>query len=274
MLTDTEIKQFKEEGFVITQGLDFALLDRLRAASQGEAAKVKAANGGKGGGRYIVQLQPGAFADYLASPIVMQAIHDMLGPQVHWGYLHCLLGDWEDNRAMVWHRDGMDKHANREAEMEIINRRQQLVQWNCPLYDGDSCFRFVPGSHRRPISDQELEALRTDPRADMPGQVVAELKLGETVYYNNTMLHQGVYHQGLKRETLHGGCLATDSRWGSYSSGMDKDYMLEPGYLESMPASLRPWLAGTIDFVRQVQAGHIRKGDELGSVAYVGSLVG
>lgn len=38
----------------------------------------------------------------------------------------------------------------------------------------------------------------------MPDQLVVELKAGEMVFYNNNILHRGVYRSDVERMTLHG----------------------------------------------------------------------
>lgn len=39
---------------------------------------------------------------------------------------------------------------------------------------------------------------------EMPGQLVVELEAGDVVFYDNNILHRGVYDSGQERMTLHG----------------------------------------------------------------------
>ena len=269
MLNQEQVDHFFEQGYVITDPLDSGLLLRLREASRVEVEKARAVN--PNNLSYNIDLQPGPFADYLASPYVLDVVQDLLGTDIFGLYLHCRGGDFKYAHKMVWHRDGMDRHYTVEQEMKILTRRTKTAQWNCALYDGDSCFCFVPGSHRRPISSQELACFKADPRGDLRGQQVAELKAGESIYYNNSALHQGVYQRGQHRETLSGGCKAL-SVPGSHTYARDKEYMLEPGYVETMPVRLRPYLKTSIQLIRKIKTGSVREGDALGSVAYMEML--
>ena len=266
MLNQEQIDQFFEQGYLIANPLDSGLLQRLREASRVEVETARAVN--PNDLSYTIALQPSPFADYLASPYVLDVVQDLLGSEIHDLSLHCRGGNFKYAHKMVWHRDGMDRHHTVEEEMRILTRRLKTIQWNCALYDGDACFHFVPGSHRRPISAQELASFKANPRADLPGQMVAELKAGETIYYNNSALHQGVYQTGQRRETLSGGFKAL-SVPGSQHYACDKEYMLEPGYLETMPVRLRPCLEASIQLIRDIKAGRVRKGDALGSAAYM-----
>lgn len=61
---------------------------------------------------------------------------------------------------------------------------------------------MVPGSQKRARTDKERAA---DPyKKDLPGQLVAKLKAGDVVFYDNNILHRGVYDSGKERMTLHG----------------------------------------------------------------------
>ncbi|KAF1998429.1 hypothetical protein P154DRAFT_439262 [Amniculicola lignicola CBS 123094] len=100
-----------------------------------------------------------------------------------------------------WHRDDIPAEAVAEEEMERLTKPAWHAQWNLPLYD-DSSLIVVPGSHRRPRTQIEREADPYD--AELPGQQVVRLKAGEVVFYNNNILHRGVYSEDAERMTLHG----------------------------------------------------------------------
>ena len=75
------------------------------------------------------------------------------------------------------------------------------AQWNLPLYD-DQSLVVVPGSHVRARTEEERNA---DPFAKtLPGIKVVKLKAGDLVFYNNNILHRGVYSTNVERMTLHG----------------------------------------------------------------------
>ncbi|KAK4126854.1 hypothetical protein N657DRAFT_640715 [Parathielavia appendiculata] len=108
--------------------------------------------------------------------------------------------------ALRWHRDDIPPTATPEEELARLKTesgRQAYVhtQWNLPLFDDDSLI-VVPGSHARARTEAERNA---DPYEDnMPGQVVVRLKAGDCVFYDNNILHRGVYYGERERMTLHG----------------------------------------------------------------------
>ncbi|KAL8850038.1 MAG: hypothetical protein Q9221_004964 [Calogaya cf. arnoldii] len=100
-----------------------------------------------------------------------------------------------------WHRDDIPPSASAEEEEKRLQEPAWHAQWNLALYD-DRSLIVVPGSHRRARTDREREA---DPYGkDMPGQMVVELKAGDVVFYDNSILHRGVYDSNTERATLHG----------------------------------------------------------------------
>jgi hypothetical protein len=100
-----------------------------------------------------------------------------------------------------WHRDDIPATATAEEEMERLGKPAFSAQWNLALYD-DASLVVVPGSHRRARTEVERGA---DPYEKViPGQLVVELKAGDVAFYNNNILHRGVYDAGKERMTLHG----------------------------------------------------------------------
>ena len=272
MFCQDQIDHYYDQGYLITEAIDSNLLERLRAFSSLEAAKEQTANPNGNGAAITVAIKPGPIVDYLVSPHVLGAVQDLLGPEVHGLSLLLRLGHYTRSYKMLWHRDGMDRYRTVEEEMKILTGRLRTVQWHCALYD-DDCFRFVPGSHRRPISAEELAYFKEDPHGDLPHQKVAELRTGETLYFNSLLLHQGAYKQGQRRETLAVGCRAR-SVPGNPSYHNHKQYMLEPGFVEIFPVELRPWLENSIKLIHDSKAGCTPKGDELGSKAYMEMVLG
>ena len=120
MLSQAEINQFYDQGYVITGPMDLDLLERLRKASYIEVEKIGAAMPDRMPGSYNPQIQPGPFAEYLASPHVLDVIEDLLGTDIYGLSLHCRVGNFKDDQKMVWHRDGMAPHHTAEKEMEIL----------------------------------------------------------------------------------------------------------------------------------------------------------
>ncbi|KAI1827018.1 phytanoyl-dioxygenase family protein [Xylaria intraflava] len=115
---------------------------------------------------------------------------------------------------LEWHRDNVPRTATAEEEAAKLGlpapgsdagtgsaKRYWNTQWNLPLYPDDSLI-VVPGSHSRVRSAAERAA---PPYArDMPGQLVVRLEPGDIVFYDNNILHRGVYNARKERMSLHG----------------------------------------------------------------------
>ncbi|KAL8688203.1 MAG: hypothetical protein Q9218_005822 [Villophora microphyllina] len=103
--------------------------------------------------------------------------------------------------ALRWHRDDIPPSASAEEEEERLREPAWHAQWNLALYD-DRSLIVVPGSHRR--ARTEVERTAEPYEQQLPGQLVVELKAGDVVFYNNNILHRGVYDSEQERMTLHG----------------------------------------------------------------------
>ncbi|KAK3186259.1 hypothetical protein K4F52_005023 [Lecanicillium sp. MT-2017a] len=100
-----------------------------------------------------------------------------------------------------WHRDDISAEATAEEEMERLSRPGFHAQYNFALYEDQSLI-LVPGSHKRARTDAERNA---DPfENNMPDQMVVKLEPGDIAFYNNNILHRGVYDHTKDRITLHG----------------------------------------------------------------------
>jgi len=115
--------------------------------------------------------------------------------------LYNLLIRPDDNFELRWHRDDIQPQATAEEEMERLGKPAWHAQWNLALYDDESLI-VVPGSHKRARTDVERNA---DPYAKfIPDQKVVKMRAGDVVFYNNNILHRGVYDCKVERMTLHG----------------------------------------------------------------------
>ncbi|KAI5464695.1 hypothetical protein BGZ63DRAFT_412216 [Mariannaea sp. PMI_226] len=107
----------------------------------------------------------------------------------------------EKDFELRWHRDDIPAEAMPQEEMERLSRPAYHAQYNFALYDDDSLV-VVPGSHKRPRTDVERNA---DPfEKVLPDQLIVKLQPGDIVFYNNNILHRGVYDSNRERMTLHG----------------------------------------------------------------------
>jgi len=102
--------------------------------------------------------------------------------------------------ALRWHRDDIPSSASAEEERARLAEPAWHAQWNLALYDDESLV-VVPGSHARARTEAERVV---GEYAEMPGEVRVRLKAGDVVFYDNNILHRGVYDAGKERATLHG----------------------------------------------------------------------
>lgn len=106
-------------------------------------------------------------------------------------------GDFE----LRWHRDDIPAEATADEEMERLGRPGFHAQYNFALYEDDSLV-LVPGSHKRARTDTERNAGPFE--KVLPEQLIVKLEPGDIAFYNNNILHRGVYNSKKDRITLHG----------------------------------------------------------------------
>ena len=111
-----------------------------------------------------------------------------------------------DHGPAAWHRDihPIDQAPVTGLQQDLLANGPGYLQWNLPLYDDDVLW-VVPGSHRRPNTAAENEALAEDPRRPLPGGVRVELAAGDGVVYTNLILHWGSDYGRRLRRTVHFG---------------------------------------------------------------------
>jgi EEF1A N-terminal glycine/lysine methyltransferase len=105
--------------------------------------------------------------------------------------------------SLRWHRDDIRPDASASEELARLRQPGWHTQWNLALVD-DASLVVVPGSHARARTDAERAA--ADPMAEdgLPGQLVVQLGPGDVVFYNNNILHRGIYDARRERMSLHG----------------------------------------------------------------------
>ena len=100
-----------------------------------------------------------------------------------------------------WHRDDISNTATPEEELTRLQQPAWHAQYNLALW-GDDSLILVPGSHKRARTHLERQAEPFEP--NLPGQLIVELGPGDIAFYNNNILHRGVYDCQKERMTLHG----------------------------------------------------------------------
>jgi len=127
--------------------------------------------------------------------------------------LYNLLVRPEKRFELRWHRDDVKAdataeeeeqalgiHVNDSSNGQVTHKTYSHTQWNLALEPDDSLI-VVPGSHRRARTDAERNA---GPYDVLPGQLIVHLALGDAVFYDNNIVHRGVYSPKRERYTLHG----------------------------------------------------------------------
>ncbi|KAI5803839.1 phytanoyl-CoA dioxygenase [Geopyxis carbonaria] len=155
------------------------------------------------------------FREWYSSPPVLDAVSAILGcgeSELCLQLCGLLVNPVREEFELSWHRDGVPAGAEEEEEGAALGlgcsggeggtgeSRWESTQWNTALYS-DACLRVVPGSHRRVRTPAERAV--TLEGGEMPGEVAVHLKAGETVFYDNNILHRGVYGTAPERATLH-----------------------------------------------------------------------
>ncbi|KAF8604329.1 hypothetical protein BDV93DRAFT_555602 [Ceratobasidium sp. AG-I] len=230
LLSSAQKEEYTRDGFVFVPGLVVGgELPELRAACDRVVAKTRAGEWphrrivGKQfppfdgdepdswGVQHIMHPALGepAFVQWYGSEGVVGAAVSLLGCQeeeVQMELFNLLINPEHHKFALRWHRDDVPETASLEEETEILKTNFFGVQWNTALYD-DSCLFVVPGSHRQPRTpEQRALSISQEAPADpmtMPGAICVKLKAGDTVFYQNNILHTAAYHPDTKRATLH-----------------------------------------------------------------------
>ncbi|KAB2576912.1 hypothetical protein BFW01_g2226 [Lasiodiplodia theobromae] len=116
--------------------------------------------------------------------------------------LYNLLVRPDDDFELRWHRDDIAADASPDEELRRLTQGEALhAQWNLALYE-DRSLVVVPGSQNRARTETERAAAPYE--KELPDMKVVVMKPGDCVFYNNNILHRGVYDKSRERMTLHG----------------------------------------------------------------------
>ncbi|KAL1923842.1 uncharacterized protein VTP21DRAFT_8822 [Calcarisporiella thermophila] len=155
------------------------------------------------------------FAQWYSSEKLIEVVREILGvkeEEIQLELFNLLINPAQTDYQITWHRDAIVPEVSEEEEKEKLKIPHYGCQWNTALYDDPSLI-VVPRSHNRIRTPEERRVTLEDPNGPMPGQINVELKAGQTVFYNNNILHRAVYSKDRKRATLHGcmGCVSGGS---------------------------------------------------------------
>lgn len=149
------------------------------------------------------------------------------------------------NFSLPWHRDDIKSTVSDEEEYTLLNLRSRFgIQWNTALYP-DDCLYVVPGSHKRVRTPEQRKIQSDDPFSEkMPGAICVHLDVGQTLFYDNAILHRGVYDKNAKRATLHAS-IGITSGGEHRARGLfehELDWMREERFRNTLPKNLLTYL--------------------------------
>ncbi|ELU38541.1 PhyH domain-containing protein [Rhizoctonia solani AG-1 IA] len=132
------------------------------------------------------------------------------------------------------------KRGTRESGHNAILSEDRVLVGSA-LYD-DACLFVVPGSHREPRTPEQrlLSSTQEAPEdpMDMPGAICVKLKAGDTVFYQNNILHTAAYHPDVKRATLHANM--GDIRGGNRRARMILQHQVDWVRGDAFASTLKP----------------------------------
>src|SRR5687768_2221232 len=266
MLNTSQVRQFRDEGYVIVDGVAPELMEPLRAATDRVVEKgrrrewphVRTSQRDRDdiwgvSGLLDPALGEPVFGQYMATSQVIEVARDLLGDrELRLGLTNLLCNPTKSDYAIAWHRDAGDPKDTGAAELEHLLKFQEGVQWNAALHD-DACLLVVPGTHRRNMTGGERDVILNDPEGTMPGQMIVDLKPGQAVYYNALMLHRGIYPAGKPRRTLHANLVSMREPVPFRLHYDAVKFMADPGFRQTIPAALHPLLDNWLKFGEQFE---------------------
>jgi hypothetical protein len=235
MLTQVQVDEFREIGFIVVRGL---IPENLRTPlaeglerviakvyAEPELYRTRWVSSAKTdiwgvGDVFQPALFEQAFADYLGSDALLDAIGSILGTEMRFWGGHALWSPKRETYDLIWHRDGDD-----ETYFDPTGKTTH-VQFNSAL-GPDNSFRAVAGSHRRPLTDEERSVIRKG-TGPLPGEVVGYCQPGDVLLMNAMAVHRGMSAPAAGRRTLHFNLQPKDEPTGGNST---REWMHDPGFL-------------------------------------------
>ena len=255
MLISSEINAFVENGYIIRKGaLSQTDIQTYRSAIDRILHKCRVEGLHADHLRYIdgerddiwgvnnifhPSIREQALVDALAQPQILDVIEALIGERLKYHLCTLLVSSEQKPYHINWHRDAS---PDGEVPLEtLLNRLRSHVQLNGALYDDETLY-IVPGSHRRELTDAERAVLQQTPKAAMPNQLVVELKAGDIVFYNSSLLHKGYNLDGSKRQTLHYAVLTAppENVPPNPKSPISQEWLNKPAFLDSLSDRLKP----------------------------------
>jgi hypothetical protein len=272
-LTPSEMTHYREQGYVILRGaipdaeadgplpieaLRADVRDLVEASAAGRGPEMPWINREKRiPERLGLMLRPGwirpSFVRSLVEGPYLSIAAQILGGPVRYSLFGMLAGGDGKPYVQAWHRDLAPTSG--EHELAILERNYRIfTQTNAPLFP-DRYLQIVPGSHLRPTTDAERDVLANARgthaqrgSGEMPGQMTVEMEPGDVAIYYSNLLHRGYNPTGAMRWTMHHAFVAAGQPVATHERGQEA-WIGAPGYLESLPAALRPFMEGYLQAI-------------------------
>jgi hypothetical protein len=263
MISQEQVEQFKRDGYFIERGVFNATeLEQLRELARKTQRKARETlppgtrfwfGNSENRANIPEELRPLAtwgvdeitrpelmeadLVNVFAHPKVHHAMHALLGPEPRaWG-IKILWTPKVVGYDLGWHRDQVNQSLY--DWVHVKPQAQDHAQFNAALNE-DDCFLVVPGSHRRPLTDEEWQAVRESPTAKLPGEVVARLEPGDILYMDAHALHRGRSDTDSDRLTLHYSAQANWVPLKEWGRNEDFAWITSEEFIDQLKPTARP----------------------------------
>ena len=254
MLHHSEVETFLQDGYVIRRGAlsetDIAtyraavdsILHKCRVEKvheylryvDGERDDIWGVNN-----IFHPSIREAVLVESLGHPQILDVIESLIGTRLRYHLCTLLVSPEHKSYHINWHRDSApDGEVPRER---LLSRLRSSVQLNGALYDDETLF-IVPGSHRREITEAERHIIQNSPKADMPDQMPVQLKAGDIVFYNSSLLHKGYNRSGTIRQTLHYALVVSppEGEPRNPDGPTSQEWLNDSAFLESLNPRIKP----------------------------------
>jgi ectoine hydroxylase-related dioxygenase (phytanoyl-CoA dioxygenase family) len=136
-----------------------------------------------------------------------------------------------------WHRD-IDGHL--DPVVAYKPDANDHLQFNAALEPDDS-FIVVPGSHRRPLRDDERALIAASRTAELPGQIRVKLDPGDIVLMDAHAIHRGQAAPGAPRLSLHYSCQAQWVPLCAWGESEHERWITSDAFMEQLSPATRPY---------------------------------
>lgn len=198
VLSEEELRFFREQGYLIRRILDDASIARYVAAVD-EARRERGESQQRMSNLQF--LQPGksirGIQDIICNADILAVCSDLLGEGIIVDGASLFYGEAGVDYRQGWHRDVLQVPDEQiDTRWFSDDYHYNYVQMNMPLTT-DGCLWIVPGSHRRQLDAEERAIFGSSekiapvdaPELSSGKQIVVQA--GEAVFYNNYAVHRG-----------------------------------------------------------------------------------